>query len=506
MSRNLLITIIGILCLALALSLLLHNARKVAMDIRKKARKEPGRYHSLRSESGLISKNAQVEDFQFLRKLLDSAHPGFYRYREREEMRTFLDSMEQSLDQSLSRTDFYRRVCRVLDRVNCSHTFARMSSDEESRLKREDNFIPLPLKMMGRSYYCNTDEEDIPLGAKIISINGLEIDSIMNRLINFNSEDGFNAQADYYTCSGEFPWYYFLAMGKPGFGKKFKVKYQDPDTGETETEELSPSTLSSEEYWTSEDDFDFKIEDEHHAAVLRIGSFLLDNEEEEKLNKLLEISFRLMKYDKSIRNLVIDCRDNGGGYNRISCKVFSYLAAEPFHEVGSAWTRYKSPPFKNYGSQTDNTEDFGVIDSIIRAKYVKEQPSRYQLKPAFNEFWKPNRYTFEGNVFYLVNHGTGSAATMLGAYISDYGRGTIVGEETGGCYQGSNSFYTLAYELPNSQIKVVLPVANVRFDLKNNKGLPGRGVIPEFEISQSPADLMDDRDTQLDYVLKKLAK
>ncbi|MEM1219315.1 MAG: hypothetical protein AAGH79_10400, partial [Bacteroidota bacterium] len=78
-------------------------------------------------------------------------------------------------------------------------------------------------------------------------------------------------------------------------------------------------------------------------------------------------------------------------------------------------------------------------------------------------------------------------------------RAIFIGEETGGTYEGNVSGYSETTILPNTKIRVDIPTVHFQMDVEPI--LPGRGVLPDYEVRQTWADYMETRNAKLDFAL-----
>ena len=77
------------------------------------------------------------------------------------------------------------------------------------------------------------------------------------------------------------------------------------------------------------------------------------------------------------------------------------------------------------------------------------------------------------------------------------------GEETVGGYYGHNGHIPLAYVLPKSKIRTFFFIVNLdQYVDEQATQLPGRGVIPDYRVTQSYQDFITHKDNQLEFVLK----
>lgn len=169
--------------------------------------------------------------------------------------------------------------------------------------------------------------------------------------------------------------------------------------------------------------------------------------------------------EQEIKTLVIDLRDNSGGCSLISYELLSWLypirqlkcvteairysplyqqfyAAEAMNEIEriKAANQHVFSPDKLYDSDTDKEySDSEIVSAGFSG--VNENADLYNLS---------SRNIFKGNVFFLQNERTYSAASDIIVMARDNGIGKVVG--TKGCYQTSNYSSALSWKLPNTGI------------------------------------------------------
>lgn len=78
--------------------------------------------------------------------------------------------------------------------------------------------------------------------------------------------------------------------------------------------------------------------------------------------------------------------------------------------------------------------------------------------------------------------------------------GVFVGEETGGSYLGNTSNYSFLITLPNTKIKVNIPVARYQNNV-TLEGNFGRGTIPDYKVRYSIDEIIQGIDKELNTVL-----
>ena len=113
----------------------------------------------------------------------------------------------------------------------------------------------------------------------------------------------------------------------------------------------------------------------------------------------------------------------------------------------------------------------------------------------------PHKKKFEGKVYVLIGGKTFSAGSSFALFWKNQGI-TLVGEETGGSYYTQTGGYPIIYTLPNSKIKVLISFVKISRYTKDETVIKGSGIVPDIEISLTVKDLIDRKDSQLNYVIK----
>ena len=110
---------------------------------------------------------------------------------------------------------------------------------------------------------------------------------------------------------------------------------------------------------------------------------------------------------------------------------------------------------------------------------------------------------FNGKLIVLVNGATISAASEFVALVHGSKQGTVIGEETGGCYYGSTGGSYLTLVLPNSRLRARIPTIRIFTAVPEDftQQPHGRGVLPDYPVSYSIGDLLTGRDRVMERAL-----
>ncbi|MEQ9414462.1 MAG: S41 family peptidase, partial [Cyclobacteriaceae bacterium] len=107
------------------------------------------------------------------------------------------------------------------------------------------------------------------------------------------------------------------------------------------------------------------------------------------------------------------------------------------------------------------------------------------------------------NVYVLIDGFSFSTCADVATVLHHHQLATFIGEETGGGYDGNTSGNSKSLVLPNSGIRINLPMWKYT---TANIGHPyyGRGVIPDFPVEQTRQELIENKDPVMKKALRLL--
>ena len=105
---------------------------------------------------------------------------------------------------------------------------------------------------------------------------------------------------------------------------------------------------------------------------------------------------------------------------------------------------------------------------------------------------------FDGEVYVLTDGLTFSTGSFVAAKLKESRNAVIVGEETGGGAVGFNAVLSWSLLLPNSGVRMNLPIYHV--DVMPDQKDEGRGVLPTISVDPD----LEERVWETDLVLKRV--
>lgn len=108
---------------------------------------------------------------------------------------------------------------------------------------------------------------------------------------------------------------------------------------------------------------------------------------------------------------------------------------------------------------------------------------------------------FAGKTYVLIGAVNSSATFEFARAVKHTKLATLVGQTTGGNRRGINGGAFFFLRLPNSGIELDLPLIG-QFSLQDE---PDAGIEPDIHVETTAADIANDRDAEMEAVLRDLA-
>lgn len=473
----------------------------ISCSVAKKAAFDPANKYSA----------AQLqEDFSTLQKILRSYHPSLYWYATSDSVDTYFAATQASLKNALTEQEFKNKISWAINKIHCGHTTVRSSKKYSDfyRKKRLPQF-PLLLKVWDDSAVVvsnllRTDTNSykaLPRGTIITAINGLTTKQIVDSVCQFIGTDGYAKNLKYQLISFNFPAYYTNAFGidscyvisyvdslenpKKITLKNFGIK---PDSL-IKNRALLPEGIPKKQFRKLKllDERNIQINTALNTAYLSVNTF-----SEGKLKRFFRRSFKKVEKE-NISNLVLDLRLNSGG-NVLSCtRLLQYLEQKPFHVADTVAAFSRQFPYKKH------IKPWFIYWLSMRISGRKYSDGRIHFRYFENHYFSPKtKHHFDGNIYLMTGGYTFSAATLVTENLKGQKNVTIVGEETGGGAYGNSAMFLTTIVLPNTGIRITLPLYRMVLNAKLPKD--GRGVFPDIEVKPSSTYIKMGVDAKLEKV------
>lgn len=462
------------------------------------------------SIQAFAQKEKFISDFDLFRNILEKAHAGLYKYHSPQQIDSIFSHYRKRVNDGGDLLSFYKHLSSVLVYIGSLHDDIFLPGNIKKKITSGKTFFPYPVKMVDGKLLVNIDDQKIPAGAEIVSVNGRSVKHILPSLYKYFTTDGINITGKQQGINAKFPWFYRLEYGAAAM---FRVVYrpfnQQDSIKTTLTSVTWPEYISlyGKRHSSVPDTikkccYSFSIIDSLSTGLLTIPSFSLGNERSERhkiYRQFLKATFTSLK-EKGIKNLIVDIRQNGGGSDPNDLLTFSYLAQQPFKENTEAFTLFQTIPFKQYC--TDDTTDILDLEENLGDEHNQFKDGKYFQNPEYNRFWQPDSLAFTGKIYLLIGPAVASAASLFASMVKSEGKATVIGEETMGGYYGHTGHNSISFELPATHIPFSISVVDLRQYVSPKEEITfGSGILPDIRLQQSQPDFIINRDTVLDSVM-----
>jgi hypothetical protein len=454
-----------------------------------------------------IQASKAKEDFQLFRTILEKAHPSLYSYQTKKRMDAVFDSIAGTISQGITHRDFYNKLYYITNEIGCSHSMVYLPGSVGEKLLTRDLFFPLPVLWVEGKLLVNYSGSRLSKGTEILTINGRPVKAILDSIAFYNPVEGIHRESQRYMASSDFGYEYFMKFG--GY-KKFDVSMKDT-SGKQQVVFLDGANYDDltdrqkNKYYSDgiEVDYSLIIDEDLKKATLRIATFEYDLiAEQNAFEAFLKNSFELLYRRGDIKSLVIDLRENGGGFLSYCFMLNSYLSPVPFDEYRKVFSRVKSVPYEEYLSNRFDYGELDFVNSKLNEEFEDSGKPVQQLKDTSRKIWEPNRFRYSGNIYLITNWHVNSAASYFAHLAKKTTNAKVVGTETAGGTHSGNGFRTIKYRLPSTDFEFEFPFAKMIYSFNEKK--TGRGLIPDYIVADTYESFLNNEDRQQLYITDSL--
>ncbi len=449
-------------------------------------------------------------DLNLLKLALEKTHPGLYTYNTKEQFEHRFDSIYKSIDKERTELQFFSPVSSLLASIGCGHTVGFLSKDYKKEIgEKTCRYFPFKVKVLGNRIYIfdnqSTDTTVAP-GWEILELNGKSGVDVLNQIMPFIGSDGYNLSLKPHEVANKFMFDYAEFIEQPLW---FRIKLKAPndelvrfvtlpalsldemkrirERRQRRVETPSPKTRPLQ----------FQVTDEK-VAILTISSFDKDDLAhcKQHFHRFIRHAFNSIK-QTGVTDLIIDLRNNGGGDDNNGWFLYSFLTDSSFRYYDRVEVADNEK--LSFLRHTNKPMLFWFFRRLVHKN--EGASGRYLWKHGrYTRIHKPSANNFSGPVFILINGGCFSATTEFAAIAEHNKRAYFVGEETGGAYQGDNSGLEMILTLPNTHIRIRIPMMKY-VSAVDNEHARGRGIMPIYKIMPTIEDLIQGKDPEKEFTL-----
>ena len=401
-------------------------------------------------------------DFQTIKDMLLEEHPAVPHYNNIAEFEEYLDSVYNSIGNSMNVREFYVLLAGVLEKANCGHTRLHLPEYYWYNMHQNHKYFPYKVHYTDGRLFIHRDfvpDSPIPPGSEIVSINDIPASAMVQKALSLKPSDGHNLTYKYWNLNtislGLFPGYidypdeYLIEYIPPGdlVAQKTEIAALHRDT----IRMIQRERYADDEEW---EPYSFEIIDSLKTAVITLNVFM--NIDGYDIPEFLERSFGTL-IEADAENLIIDVRGNDGGDPANAAPIIEHI-------IDSAFVYFK-----------------GFVHGYAGLKNPVE----------------PHDVNFEGKVYMLIDGGSFSTTGHLLALMRYHNLTVMIGEESGGSYRcnGCDNYITLT----NSGLRLNYP--RCVYEVEVYGFGDDHGMIPDIEVIPSIDDIISNRDAVMEFTL-----
>ena len=442
-----------------------------------------------------------LSDLQFIKRKLDEVHPSLYAYCSKASFDSSYNASILMVNEPLSIYDFSLLVSDWVRLLKDSHTFLIPKYLASYKYKRR-YFLPFRLVEIDNKILVEKSWKNrIPKGSELISFDQVNIKKTQESSFRLSPTDGDVASAREEFSIAQLNSLLNLMSRSP----KKNIKYTLPGQDTVSVVLKAPLFNRSSnllEITPKEKNLFLSIKGSN--AHLVISSFSPKSYKKFK-NKLTQI-FKEIK-DKQVESLVIDLRNNTGGFvgleeylrlliaNDQSSTKSNYVYKRSAHDRFSTLSFQQRLQFKKMGRHRNSSEairrelafyqsPFGTSDTILITTQLK------------NKYIQP----YTGKCTLLTNGLTMSASANFTGWFRSANRGLIIGTPCMGTSTGTFA-NSAQITLPNTLLSMSFSTLKITPASLNALSLDP--IIPDVLIYPTQTQLLNNIDPCLEYLLIK---
>jgi len=431
----------------------------------------------------LLNKEDAIKDLDILYETINEVHPNPYTVISKNEFDRNFNSIKSSLKDSLQLSDFFAVAAPLLHSIGDGHSWMYMPQEE---LTREDlilfpyfveiNSVDSSLTI-SNDISADNQFEEIPIGAKITSINGKNYKDLLTQMLSFKSGELFEYKLTFFRDKLLFPQLLYLLDPSESFAIEYiidgKLLKKNID-GNTIKNIFSLYQKRYPQIPKAKRPYYSMTINENNIAILDIRTFSF--ELLKGFSQFVDSAFTVLR-NRKINNLIIDIRGNGGGATDVSDKLFKYLIPGNFKQFD----------FMNVKVSRQFKEEYGDFKEISKEYDPdKKYKNNIYVWNLDNTESHADSLIYKDNIYLLTDRGSFSTSGLFAWVFKYYNLGTIIGEETGGLPITFGDYYE--GQLPHSKLNYTISYKEL-FGIGATEKDRNHGVIPH--INTRSKDAMD---------------
>jgi hypothetical protein len=447
----------------------------------------------------LLSKSGAREDLELVISAVEAALPNIYWHQTRREWAKAKADARQRVAAVTDSEALWRILRPLMGQIGEGHLSVQLSDAMNQRYRDAPRF-PLDLLWNDRGAFVVTgygEAADIPTGTRLLSVDGVEAGELLREMVAVTPHDGVIRTGTMRDISGR--GFASILYRLRGPQSHFRIVLDGPG-GRTERVVSAVPRLARPPEGDDPPPLPVLEWLDGHSAYLTVPTF--SNARLRAVaatfpDAIHRVFTQLAQGGAT--DLILDLRDNGGGSEPNESILFSYLVEKPLRKYAAVDARGAHIAITSLGGKRFETDVFDEEDRDQQRPIGNGRLTRRNLPPTgLMSRWTAFAPVYHGRLVVLAGGNTFSGGAELASMLSHTRRAVFVGEEVGGADEGNTSGHRWTIELPNSRMKLTVPLLQFRMAWTDHSH--GRGVRP---ACSAPPDVTNDDARQIAVALLK---
>lgn len=455
---------------------------------------------SAQNKTADISAAQAIEDIDWLGRFISDAHIAPFSLFSEVEWKENIESLKAKLNSqdNISIAALYVNLLPVLYKIKDIHLSLYLPLKKNDYVQGKKYILKLKIKIFSDELYImNQNINNLPKGSRVLKINNIEDTEIIHALRDVSPSDGVNPWSQNRIAERNFT-ELFPLLFHVNQTNILEVIKPDEDTVSIvhiAGEVLQKGFSNSGRKQKNRNYHEISLYKSLNAALIRIPSFSSGSSSE--FRDFLKFAFGEIE-NANIEHLILDLRNNEGGYAERGERLLSYLIPDKTPYVTSIIFKKSKMADEIYNKQSRNSEllkHLFVLDELMNM----DEKSYGSYDTVFYRETKPSGLVFLGKLYVMVNGLSVSTTGLVCNSLREHRGAFFIGEPGGFTPQGTFG-QVLRFTLPNSGISGY--VSTIRFNSGNDFVIDSIPFMPDVLVFESIDDFLKNRDPVLEKTLE----
>jgi hypothetical protein len=436
------------------------------------------------------------KDFYYIRTILERTHPSLYRYTPKDSISYYFAQTAARLNHPMTQPEFWQLLQTMVARIRSGHTEVQPDTAYTAWLYTQNKpYLPFSVIIKADRLFVlgvyNKNDDTYHSGDEITNINGQPAAKVLADMRGIISADGYNVSyKDLRLCQSFLFNYYLSYPGTTSCSMTFDNAGVQKTISDIKfnmvrkRQSAKRDTVALKLPVYKEFDF-YKTKTMPSTEIVKIHNFTYKD-----YGKLHSELFAQVQKD-SIRNLIIDVRNNGGGTDIHCVDLLKYLVAQPYMVIYKKESIVRQDTYLrdlDVYKASQSTADLDRLLGDINNVGIISKGTAY----------KSQSHIFAGKVYLLTNAGSFSAAALFAVTLKLLGNCTVIGSETGGGLAGCDGGEIPIITLPNTKLHFRMPLYFAHSVA--TAADKGHGLLPDITVDELPGTI----GTRYDKAMQKV--